>query len=202
MAKEYQGRTVHWHRLAGGRDTGRDMGERKDHGARRLRDFATTAQDRLHHGHDGHEQPRQEALLAQDRASIAYVYTLAIPGREVAFTVLDSVVQRLLYDGPTWLSRILDLQTDLTPEQFGEMSPLGAATLRQLRGLAQRLISQAAPRTLHAVRRSDPEQLQADRQAGARRPAESHAKRPHIGLIGQHLTLPVKHVKLVRDSPR
>jgi predicted transcriptional regulator len=61
-------------------------------------------------------------LLAQDRASIAYVYTPAIPGREVAFTVLDSVVQRLLYDKPNVaISHLLDLPTDLTPEQCGEM---------------------------------------------------------------------------------
>ena len=64
----------------------------------------------------------KKKLLAQDRASIAYVYTPAIPGREVAFTVLDSVVQRLLYDRPNVaISHLMDLQTDLTPEQIGEM---------------------------------------------------------------------------------
>ena len=38
----------------------------------------------------------KKGLLAQDRSAIAYNYTPAIPGREVALTVLDSVVDRLL----------------------------------------------------------------------------------------------------------
>ena len=61
-------------------------------------------------------------LLAQDRGNIAYVYTPAIPGRVVAFTVLDSVVQRLLYDEPNVaISHLMDLKADLTPEQIDEM---------------------------------------------------------------------------------
>ena len=39
-------------------------------------------------------------LLAQDKTNIAYVYTPAIPGAEVAQTILDSVVQRLLRGQP------------------------------------------------------------------------------------------------------
>ena len=35
-------------------------------------------------------------LLAQDKTAIAYVYTPAIPGREVAQTVLRSVVHKLI----------------------------------------------------------------------------------------------------------
>ncbi len=38
-------------------------------------------------------------LLTQDKSGIAYVYTPAIPGREVARTVLESVVDRLLMGG-------------------------------------------------------------------------------------------------------
>ena len=37
-------------------------------------------------------------LLAQDKTAIAYVYTPAIPGREVAQTVLESVVHKLIED--------------------------------------------------------------------------------------------------------
>ena len=37
----------------------------------------------------------QKELLSQDRTNIAYLYTPAIPGNEVASTILDSVSQRL-----------------------------------------------------------------------------------------------------------
>ena len=39
-------------------------------------------------------------LLNQDKSNIAYVYTPAISGHEVAYTILDSVVQRLLAGRP------------------------------------------------------------------------------------------------------
>ena len=61
-------------------------------------------------------------LLDQDKSNIAYVYTPAIPGREVAQTVLDSVVMRLLrgqYN--VALSQILKLDKELTPEQVVEL---------------------------------------------------------------------------------
>ncbi|MGO8683743.1 MAG: BlaI/MecI/CopY family transcriptional regulator [Thermoleophilia bacterium] len=61
-------------------------------------------------------------LLTQDRTNIAYVYTPAIPGREVAFTVLDSVVQRLLRgQSNVAISHLMDLQAELTPAQVDEM---------------------------------------------------------------------------------
>jgi BlaI family penicillinase repressor len=62
-------------------------------------------------------------LLVQDRSGIAYQYTPAIPGREVANTVLDSVVQRLLGGQRTLaVSHLLELDRDLTEGQLAEMS--------------------------------------------------------------------------------
>jgi predicted transcriptional regulator len=61
-------------------------------------------------------------LLVQDRSLIAYVYTPAIPGREVAQTVLESVVDRLLtgqYN--VAVSQLLKLDKELTPEQTDEL---------------------------------------------------------------------------------
>jgi len=61
-------------------------------------------------------------LLSQDKSSIAYVYTPAIPGREVARTVLFSVVDRLL--GGQYnvaVSQMLKLDKELTPEQLDEL---------------------------------------------------------------------------------
>jgi predicted transcriptional regulator len=61
-------------------------------------------------------------LLSQDKTSIAYVYTPAIPGREVARTVLFSVVDRLL--GGQYnvaVSQMLKLDKELTPEQLDEL---------------------------------------------------------------------------------
>ena len=61
-------------------------------------------------------------LLTQDRSAIAYVYKPAIPGRTVAQTVLESVIDRLL-DGQTnvAVSQLLGLDHDLTPEQLDEL---------------------------------------------------------------------------------
>lgn len=64
-------------------------------------------------------------LLVQDKTSIAYVYTPAIPGREVARTVLESVVDRLLagqYN--VAVSQLLKLDQELTPEQTDELRAL------------------------------------------------------------------------------
>jgi len=61
-------------------------------------------------------------LLLQDKSHIAYVYRPAIPGREVAQTVLESVVDRLLtgqYN--VAVSQLLKLDKELTPEQTDEL---------------------------------------------------------------------------------
>jgi predicted transcriptional regulator len=61
-------------------------------------------------------------LLLQDKSHIAYVYAPAIPGREVAQTVLESVVDRLLtgqYN--VAVSQLLKLDKELTPEQTDEL---------------------------------------------------------------------------------
>jgi predicted transcriptional regulator len=61
-------------------------------------------------------------LLAQDRTAIAYVYTPAIPGREVAQTVLQSVVHKLIDDKTgTAVSMLLGLDKDLTAEQAEQL---------------------------------------------------------------------------------
>jgi predicted transcriptional regulator len=61
-------------------------------------------------------------LLTQDKANIAYVYTPAIPGREVAQIVLDSVVDRLLRgQNNVAVSYMLGLERDLTPGQLEEL---------------------------------------------------------------------------------
>lgn len=60
-------------------------------------------------------------LLSQDRSGIAYEYTPAIPGREVATTVLDSVVARLLGGSSSLaVSHLLDVR-DLSAEEFEEL---------------------------------------------------------------------------------
>jgi predicted transcriptional regulator len=61
-------------------------------------------------------------LLAQDRTAIAYVYTPAIPGNEVAGTILDSVVERLFRGRSNLaLSHLLGLKRTLDPEQAKEL---------------------------------------------------------------------------------
>jgi predicted transcriptional regulator len=61
-------------------------------------------------------------LLVQDRSGIAYQYTPAIPGREVATTVLDSVVQRLLGGRRSLaVGHMLEIDRDLTDEEFAEL---------------------------------------------------------------------------------
>ena len=64
----------------------------------------------------------KKELLTQDRSSAAYIYTPAIPGDEVASTILDSIVQRL-YRGRAniALSHLLGLKDALTPEQAEEL---------------------------------------------------------------------------------
>ncbi len=64
----------------------------------------------------------KKGLLAQDKTNIAYAYTPAIPGREVAHIVLDSVVDRLLRgQSNVAVSHLLGLEADLTPGQFQEL---------------------------------------------------------------------------------
>lgn len=61
-------------------------------------------------------------LLLQDRSGTAYVYRPAIPGRDVARTVLESVVARLLNgQDNVAVSQLLDLDEELTPEQLEEL---------------------------------------------------------------------------------
>ena len=64
----------------------------------------------------------KKGLLTQDRSNVAYAYRPAIPGREVAQIVLDSVVDRLLL-GQTnvAVSHMLGLADELTPAQFDEL---------------------------------------------------------------------------------
>jgi predicted transcriptional regulator len=60
----------------------------------------------------------KKGLLTQDKTNIAYVYTPAIPGAEVAKTILDSVVSRLLGGQVNVaLSHLLGLHKTLTVEQ-------------------------------------------------------------------------------------
>ena len=61
-------------------------------------------------------------LLTQDRSNIAYLYTPAIPGDEVANTILDSVVERLMRNQANLaVSHLLGLRKDLSPEQLAEL---------------------------------------------------------------------------------
>jgi predicted transcriptional regulator len=61
-------------------------------------------------------------LLTQDKSAIAYVYTPAIAGRDVARTVLVSVVHKLIGDQTgVAVSMLLGLDDDLTPEQTDEL---------------------------------------------------------------------------------
>ncbi len=64
----------------------------------------------------------KKKLLRQDRSGMAYVYTPAIPGNEVATSILDSVVQ-VLFRGRSnlALSHLLDLKYDLDPKQAEEL---------------------------------------------------------------------------------
>ncbi len=64
----------------------------------------------------------KKQLLAQDKSAIAYVYTPAIPGREVALTVLDSVVDRLLAgDRRVAVTHLLGLREDLSADEFEKL---------------------------------------------------------------------------------
>ncbi|NLG65425.1 MAG: BlaI/MecI/CopY family transcriptional regulator [Actinobacteria bacterium] len=67
----------------------------------------------------------KKGLLAQDRSSIAYKYTPAISGRDVALAVLDSVVSRLLAkQRNVAVSHLLGLSRDLTPEELDQLRSL------------------------------------------------------------------------------
>jgi predicted transcriptional regulator len=72
----------------------------------------------------------KKQLLAQDKSAIAYVYRAAIPGREVALTVLDSVVDRLLAGNRrVAVSHLLGLDRDLTDAEFEEMREVARGRL-------------------------------------------------------------------------
>ncbi len=61
-------------------------------------------------------------LLSQDKSAIAYVYTPAIPGNEVASTILDSVVQRLFRGrSNAAISHLLGLSGELDATQTEEL---------------------------------------------------------------------------------
>ena len=61
----------------------------------------------------------KKGLLARDASGMAFLYSAAIPGDEVADTVLDDVVVRLYRGRPqVALSRLLGLEGELTEEQF------------------------------------------------------------------------------------
>ena len=60
----------------------------------------------------------KKKLLAQNRDNIAYVYTPAVPGEEVANEILDSVVAKLMGGRRNLaISHLLGLKKALTPEQ-------------------------------------------------------------------------------------
>jgi predicted transcriptional regulator len=72
----------------------------------------------------------KKQLLAQDKSNIAYVYTPAIPGREVAFTVLDSVVERLLGGNVNLaVAHLLGYEDELTDAQLDEMQRIARRRL-------------------------------------------------------------------------
>jgi len=64
----------------------------------------------------------KKKLLNQNRDNIAYLYTPAMPGDEVANTILDSVVNTLMGSQPNLaISHLLGLKTNLTAEQTEEL---------------------------------------------------------------------------------
>lgn len=64
----------------------------------------------------------KKQLLTQDKSGTAYVYTPAIPGREVAQTVLDSVVDRLLRgEYNVAVSQLLRLDRVLDEDETAEL---------------------------------------------------------------------------------
>ena len=122
MAQRYQGHAVHGHRLAGAdilaivwdnkQATVRDVYETLR--AQRQIAYTTvmTVMNNL----------VKKGLLSQDRAAIAYLYKPAIPGNEVANTILDSLVQRLFRGRANLaLSHLLGLKRDLNPGQAEEL---------------------------------------------------------------------------------
>ena len=69
-------------------------------------------------------------LLLQDKSHIAYVYTPAIPGREVVQTVLESVVDHLLTgQNNVAVSQLLRLDGELTPEQTDQVRAFANSVL-------------------------------------------------------------------------
>ena len=78
-------------------------------------------------------------LLEQDKTAIAYVYKPAIPGREVAQTVLESVVHKLIADQTgTAVCMLLGLDTRPHGRAARRAPRLGARQVRRLRRRAGR----------------------------------------------------------------
>ncbi len=64
----------------------------------------------------------KKKLLNQDRSGIAFVYTPAIAGNEVASTILDSVVDKLFRGrSNVAVSHLLGLKCDLDAKQTEEL---------------------------------------------------------------------------------
>ena len=75
----------------------------------------------------------KKELLTQDRSSAAYIYTPAIPGDEVASTILDSIVQRLSAVAPTSRFRICWDSRTTSPPTGRRAAQLRREALRRLR---------------------------------------------------------------------
>ncbi|MGO8684689.1 MAG: BlaI/MecI/CopY family transcriptional regulator [Thermoleophilia bacterium] len=72
----------------------------------------------------------KKGLLARDDAGIAFLYSAAIAGDEVAGNVLDDIVARLYRGRPQIaLLRLLGLAGDLTDEQFAALRAQARALL-------------------------------------------------------------------------
>ena len=100
-------------------------------------------------------------LLDQDKTSIAYVYTPAIPGREVAQTVLDSVVHDCSAASPTWPSPICSAWTGAHPGADRTSSarrPTSASASERRRDIGRASACRSAPFYICSGA-LDPEQL-------------------------------------------
>jgi predicted transcriptional regulator len=72
----------------------------------------------------------KKGLLARDDSSRVFLYSAAVPGDEVAGTLLDDIVARLYRGRPQIaLSRLLGLEGELTKEQFEALRAQARALL-------------------------------------------------------------------------
>jgi predicted transcriptional regulator len=121
MAQEHEGRTLYRDRLARSRHSGDHLGTPAT-----VRDVYETLREQRQIAYTTvmtvMNNLVKKELLTQDRTSIAYVYTPAIPGNEVASTILDSVVARLFRGRSNIaLSHLLGLKRDLDPGQAEQL---------------------------------------------------------------------------------